>query len=118
MGSPGKFLIYLVIGLAGLMLLSQIAQAQRALEASRYEQGSGSATAAEEDLPAEIVERIIKMVRGHPSLSGLKAEVRVGRIRQRLADCPTAPEVAFAAPKARPWGSFSVVVRCAKPFWG
>lgn len=118
MGSPGKFLIYLAIGLAGLMLLSQIAQAQRALEASRYEQGSGSAAAPEEDLPAEIVERIIKMVRSHPSLSGLKAEVRVGRIRQRLADCPAAPEVAFAAPKARPWGSFSVVVRCAKPFWG
>ena len=51
MGSPGKFLIYFVIGLAGLMLLSQLAQAQRALEASRYEQGSGAPSIAEEDLP-------------------------------------------------------------------
>lgn len=118
MGSSGKFLIYLVIGLAGLMLLSQLAQAQRALEPSRYEQGSGPPSVAEEDLPPEILARITKMVRSHPSLDGLKVEVRVGRTRQRLGECPNPPEVVLATPKARPWGSFSVVVRCPKPFWG
>ena len=118
MGSPRKFLIYFLVALAGLVFLSQIARAQRALEPSRAEQGAGGPGAAEEDLPQELVARITQTVRAHPSLDGLKVEVRVARVRQKIAECPTQPEVVFSAPKSRPWGSFNMVIRCSKPFWG
>lgn len=113
MGSSRKFLI-LVAVLAGLVLVAQSAKAQRALLPSQAE--SAAQSGVEEDLPPAVVEKITKMVRGHATLVDLRVEVRVGKTRQKLGQCPQEPEIAMAG-RGRPWGGFSVLVRCPEPFW-
>ena len=113
MGRSRK-LLTLAAALAVLVVLAQTAKAQRALLPSQAET-SGQA-AAEEDLPAPVVEKIIKMVRSHASLSDLKVEVRVGKTRQKLGQCPQDLEIVLSG-RDRPWGAFSVLVRCPQPFW-
>ncbi|MBU3724865.1 MAG: flagellar basal body P-ring formation protein FlgA [Burkholderiaceae bacterium] len=108
-----KFLILIVV-LAGLVLVAQTARAQRALLPSQSE--SATPPSVEEDLPPAIVEKITKMVRTHSSLADMRVEVRVGRVRQRLGECPQALETVISG-KDRPWGGFSVMVRCPQPFW-
>ena len=113
MGRSRKLLIFFAT-LVALMLLAQVAKAQRALLPSQAD--GASAQGGEEDLPAQIVERITKMVRGHGTLADLKVEVRVGKTRQKLGECPQALETVIAG-KGRPWGNFNVMVRCPQPFW-
>ncbi len=113
MGRSRKFLILFAV-LAGLVLVAQTAKAQRALLPSQSE--TSSPGALEEDLPPLLVEKITKMVRNHPSLADLKVEVRVGKTRQMLGQCPQGLETELSG-RGRPWGSFSVLVRCPQPFW-
>ncbi len=113
MGRSRKLLTFFLV-LVGLVVVSQAALAQRALQPS---QADGTAQGGvEEDLPPQVVEKITKMVRSHSSLMDLKVEVRVGKTRQALGTCPQPLDTAFTG-KARPWGSFNVLVRCAQPFW-
>lgn len=113
MGRPRKLLTFFLV-LIGLVVVSQAAMAQRALLPSQGDAAVQSG--AEEDLPPDVVDKITKMVRSHSTLVDLKVEVRVGKTRQKLGTCPQPLETALTG-KARPWGSFNVLVRCAQPFW-
>ncbi len=116
MGRTRKQLIALVAaGTLTLLASGGSVLAQRALIPSPSENSSALAS-KELDLPAVFVDRITKLVKSHPSLIDLKAEVRVGKVRQAPAECPTPPEITFAS-KSRPWGNFNVLIRCPQPFW-
>ena len=110
-----KFLIFLM-ALAALTLLAQVAKAQRALLPSQAEGGSAQEAAVEQDLPPKLVEKMTQLVRAHVTLADLKVEVRIGKSRQPIGECPQPLESAIAG-KARPWGNFTMTVRCPKPFW-
>ncbi len=104
-----------VIGLIGVLGGPHVALAQRALIPSQADNASALASQGL-DLPAALVDRISRLVKGHPSFIDLKVEVRVGKVRQAPAECPTPPEITFAS-KSRPWGNFNVLIRCPQPFW-
>ena len=113
MGRSRKLLTLCAV-LACLVVIAQTAKAQRALLPSQAE--TAGQVAIEEDLPVAVVEKITKMVRNHASLANLKVEVRVGKTRQKLGQCPQELETALSG-RDRPWGAFSVLVRCPQPFW-
>lgn len=118
MGRSGDFVNVLRVFaglLTGFVLLTLAAPAtaQRALNPSAVELSNPG---GEVDLSPEVVNGITRLVRSHPSLIGLKVEVRIGKIRQEVVPCPITPEYSLAT-KGRPWGNFNVTVRCAKPFW-
>lgn len=116
MGRTRKQLVAAVaVSLTALLADIEAAVAQRALIPSQAESSSALASQGL-DLPADLVDRISRLVKSHPSFIDLKVEVRVGKVRQAPADCPVAPEVTFAS-KSRPWGSFNVLIRCSQPFW-
>ncbi len=116
MGRSRKQLVASIFLCVSVVLVgTDAAIAQRALIPSQAETSSALAS-KELDLPSVLVDRISRLVKSHPSFIDLKVEVRVGKVRQAPADCPTTPEITFAS-KSRPWGNFNVLIRCPQPFW-